>query len=61
MRRCPPSCAGPHVGDAVLVKNVLSRFAHRDAAKHAGDVNSANLSSLVEEAAAALRPAKKEG
>jgi len=43
------------VGDAVLVKNVLSRFAHRDAAKHAGDVNTADLAGLVEEATKALR------
>lgn len=42
------------VGDAVLVKNVLSRFAHRDAAKHAGDVGSAQLPDLVTEAAKSL-------
>ncbi|TRW44121.1 hypothetical protein [Georgenia yuyongxinii] len=42
------------VGDAVLVKNVLSRFAHRDAAKHASDINTAELPELVNEAARAL-------
>lgn len=42
------------VGDAVLVKNVLSRFAHRDAAKHAGEINTAELPDLVKEAAKAL-------
>lgn len=43
-----------HVGDAVLVKNVLSRFSHRDAAKHAGDVGSAQLPDLVKDATEAL-------
>ena len=43
------------VGDAVLVKNVLSRFAHRDAAKHAGDINTSELPDLVKEAAKALK------
>lgn len=42
------------VGDAVLVKNILSRFAHRDAAKHAGDLNSEQLPDLVKETAKAL-------
>lgn len=42
------------VGDAVLVKNVLSRFSHRDAAKHAGDVNLAELPELVKDASKAL-------
>lgn len=42
------------VGDAVLVKNVLSRFSHRDAAKHAGDVNLAELPELVKDATKAL-------
>ncbi|ROR97674.1 hypothetical protein EDD28_2278 [Salana multivorans] len=42
------------VGDAVLVKNVLSRFANRDAAKHAADVTSLDLSKVVEESAKAL-------
>ncbi|GAB3174020.1 hypothetical protein GCM10027059_45650 [Myceligenerans halotolerans] len=42
------------VGDAVLVKNVLSRFAHRDAAKHSGDINTAELPDLVKEATKAL-------
>lgn len=42
------------VGDAVFVKNVLSRFAHRDAAKHAGEINTADLPKLVDEAAQAL-------
>lgn len=42
------------VGDAVLVKNVLSRFSHRDAAKHAGDVDAAQLPDLVKDAAKAL-------
>lgn len=42
------------VGDAVLVKNMLSRFAHRDAAKHAGDINTRELPKLVDDAAQAL-------
>lgn len=42
------------VGDAVLVKNMLSRFAHRDAAKHAGEINTSELPKLVDEAAKAL-------
>lgn len=42
------------VGDAVLVKNVLSRFSHRDAAKHASDINTAELPGLVKDAAKAL-------
>lgn len=42
------------VGDAVLVKNVLSRFAHRDAAKHAGEINTKDLPKLVGDAAQAL-------
>lgn len=42
------------VGDAVLVKNVLSRFSHRDAAKHASEVDSAQLTDLVKDATEAL-------
>lgn len=42
------------VGDAVLVRNVLSRFAHRDAAKHAGEINTADLPKLVDDATKAL-------
>lgn len=42
------------IGDAVLVKNVLSRFSHRDAAKHAGDVNVVELTGLVQDATKAL-------
>lgn len=42
------------VGNAVLVKNVLSRFAHRDAAKHSGEVSSAELPQLVDDATQAL-------
>lgn len=42
------------VGDAVLVKNVISRFSHRDAAKNAGDINTAELSDLVKDATKAL-------
>lgn len=49
------NAARNQVGDAVLVKNVLSRFAHRDAAKHAGDVNTAKLTELVESSMEALR------
>jgi hypothetical protein len=45
------------VGDAVLVKNVLSRFAHRDAAKHAGEINTADLPKLVDDATKALSKA----
>ena len=43
------------VGDAVLVRNVLSRFAHRDATKHAADVNVTELPGLVEDATKALK------
>ncbi|TDE89585.1 hypothetical protein EXU48_20725 [Occultella glacieicola] len=43
------------LGEAVLVKNVLSRFSHRDAAKHAGEVNTEELPTLVKEATKALR------
>jgi hypothetical protein len=46
--------ARAQVGDAVLVKNILSRFAHRDAAKHAGEINTADLPKLVDDAAQAL-------
>lgn len=42
------------VGDAVLVKNVLSRFSHRDAAKHGADINTSELPGLVKEASQAL-------
>jgi len=44
--------ARQQVGDAVLVKNVLSRFAHRDSAKYTG----ADLQSLVEHGTNALKP-----
>lgn len=47
--------ARKQVGDAVLVRNVLSRFANRDAAKHAGEVNAAELPRLVDDATKALR------
>lgn len=46
------------VGDAVLVKNVLSRFAHRDAAKHAGEISTPDLSNLVRDASTALNGAQ---
>ena len=42
------------VGDAVLVKNVLSRSSHRDAAKHAAGVDSAQLPDMVRDATKAL-------
>lgn len=48
------------VGDAVLVKNVLSRFAHRDATKHAGDINTSELPELVREATQALKLAQDD-
>lgn len=51
--------ARKQVGDAVLVRNVLSRFAHRDAAKHAGGVDVAELPHLVEEATNALKNARE--
>jgi len=35
------------VGDTVFVKNVLSRFANRDAAKHAG-VSNQQLSEMID-------------
>jgi hypothetical protein len=40
------------VGDAVLIKNLLSRFAHRDAAKYSGP----ELQALVQDGANALKP-----
>lgn len=43
------------LGDAVLVKNVLSRFSHRDASKHGAEVKTAELPGLVKEAAEALK------
>lgn len=43
------------LGDAVLVKNVLSRFSHRDAAKHGAETNTADLPSLVKQAAETLK------
>ncbi|MDQ0729185.1 hypothetical protein [Microbacterium sp. W4I20] len=43
------------LGDAVLVKNVLSRFSHRDASKHGAEVKPAELPGLVKEAAEALK------
>ncbi|WP_405372445.1 MULTISPECIES: hypothetical protein [unclassified Microbacterium] len=49
------------VGDAVFVKSVLSRFAHRDAAKHAGEINTSELPKLVDEAAKALGKAESSG
>lgn len=42
------------VGDAVLVRNVLSRFSHRDAAKHSSEVNTDQLPGLVKDATRAL-------
>lgn len=48
--------ARERVGDAVLVKNVLSRFANRDAAKHSGGVNASELPDLVRDATKALSP-----
>lgn len=47
------------VGDAVLVKSVLSRFAHRDASKHAGEINTKDLPTLVDNAAQALGKASQ--
>lgn len=49
------------LGDAVLVKNVLSRFSHRDASKHASEVKTTELPSLVKEAAEALKIAGHAG
>lgn len=46
------------LGDAVLVKNVLSRFSHRDATKHAGEVKTEELPGLVREATSALKLAE---
>ena len=43
------------LGDAVLVKNVLSRFSHRDAAKHGAETSTADLPSLVKQAAETLK------
>ncbi|WP_394252013.1 hypothetical protein [Arthrobacter pityocampae] len=43
------------LGDAVLVKNVLSRFSHRDASKHGAEVSTTELPGLVKEAAEALK------
>lgn len=49
------AAARAQLGEAVLVKNVLSRFAHRDAAKHSTDVNFDELPRLIEEATKLLR------
>lgn len=49
------TAARARLGEAVLVKNVLSRFAHRDAAKHATDVNIDELPDLIKEATQLLR------
>lgn len=49
------TAARAQVGDAVLVKSLLSRFAHRDAAKHAGDINTADLPELVKQATTAVK------
>lgn len=45
------------LGDAVLVKNVLSRFSHRDAAKHAAELKGEDLSGLVKDISTALKVA----
>jgi hypothetical protein len=47
------------VGDAVLVKNLLSRFAHRDAAKHSGEIDTAKLPAFVDEASTLLNTAQQ--
>jgi hypothetical protein len=43
------------LGDAVLVKNVLSRFSHRDASKHGTEVKTSELPGLVKQATEALK------
>lgn len=43
------------VGDAVLVKNILSRFASRDASRHASNAPTAKPSEILEAATEALR------
>lgn len=52
--------ARQRVGDAVLVQNVLSRFANRDAAKHSGDIAPAELQALVRDGTNAVNPAFDE-
>lgn len=49
------TAARVQLGDAVLVQNVLSRFSHRDAAKHGSEVNMTELPDLVKEATKALK------
>lgn len=49
------------LGDAVLVRNVLSRFSHRDAAKHAAELKGEDLTNLVKETSAALKLAAPTG
>lgn len=53
--------ARAELGNAVLVKNVLSRFTHRDAAKHASELKGDALSGLVKESADALKLADGMG
>lgn len=50
--------ARAELGDAVLVKNVLSRFTHRDAAKHASELRADALGGLVKDTTAALKLAE---
>lgn len=47
------------VGDAVSVKNVLSKFAHRDAATHATQIDTTKLPGLVDDATKALNTAQQ--
>lgn len=52
--------ARQQVGDALLVKNVLSRFAHRDAARHAGKSDPIEAGQIADQVIEALELKKPE-
>lgn len=52
--------ARQEIGDAVLVKNVLSRFSHRDAARHASNSGALEAGQIAEEVIKALNLTKPE-
>ncbi|MGQ7787936.1 hypothetical protein [Nesterenkonia sp. K-15-9-6] len=52
--------ARQQLGDALLVKNVLSRFAHRDAARHVGNAGPLKAEQIAEQVIEALKLQKPE-
>lgn len=52
--------ARQQLGDALLVKNVLSRFAHRDATRHAGNAGPLEAEHIAEQVIEALKLKKPE-